>query len=215
MILNEEWRDIEGYEGLYQVSNLGRVKSLNYNHTKSEKILKGIPDKDGYLRVALFKNGRKDYMVHQLVAKMFIPNPNDLPVINHKDENKQNNTTENLEWCTIAYNNSYGNRPEKVSEANKIAMKGKKTHLGIKHTDETKNKISIKNKGKLANSKNPKAKKVICLTTNEIFNCIKLAAEAYNITPQCIAKCCKGEWKTAGKLEDGTKLKWEYLKEEI
>ena len=210
--MNEEWRDIKGYEGLYQVSNLGRVRSF-YNN--KGKILKGTPDKDGYLRVALYKNGPKKYGIHQLVAKMFIPNPNNLPAINHKDENKQNNTTENLEWCTIAYNNSYGDRLKKVSKTNKISMKGKKTHLGIKHTDETKNKISIKNKGKLANSKNPKAKKVICLTTNEIFDCIKLAAEAYNITPQCITKCCKGEWKTAGKLEDGTKLKWEYFKEEI
>ena len=82
-------------------------------------------------------------------------------------------------------------------------------------TEEAKNKVSIKNKGKLANGKNPKAKKVICLTTNEIFTCIKLAAEAYKITPQCITKCCKGKWKSAGKLEDGTKLKWEYLEEEI
>ena len=145
MILNEEWRDIEGYEGLYQVSNLGRVKSLNYNHTKSEKILKGIPDNDGYLRVVLFKNGRKDYRVHQLVAKMFIPNPENLQVINHTDENKQNNAAKNLEWCTVAYNNTYGDRLKKVSEANKISMKGNKNHLGIKHTDKTKNKISIKN----------------------------------------------------------------------
>ena len=167
MILNEEWRDIEGYEGLYQVSNLGRVKSLNYNHTKSERILKGTPDKDGYLRVALFKDGRKDYRVHQLVAKMFIPNPGNLQVINHKDENKQNNTAKNLEWCTVAYNNTYGDRLKKVSEANKISMKGNKNHLGIKHTDKTKNKISIKNKGKLANSKNPKAKKVRCLKKNK------------------------------------------------
>ena len=214
--MNEEWRDIEGYEGLYQVSNLGRVKSFNYRgHKGCIGILKGTPDKDGYLRVVLFKNGRKDYRVHQLVAKMFIPNPENLQVINHKDENKQNNTAENLEWCTVAYNNSYGDRLKKVSEANKISLKGNKNHLGHKHTEEAKNKVSIRNKGKLANGKNPKAKKVICLTTNEIFTCIKLAAEAYKITPQCITKCCKGKWKSAGKLEDGTKLKWEYVEEEI
>ena len=120
-----------------------------------------------------------------------------------------------MEWCAIAYNNNYGDRLKKVSEANKISLKGNKNHLGHKHTEEAKNKVSIKNKGKLANGKNPKAKKVVCLTTNETFDCIKLAAEAYKITPQCITKCCKGKWKSAGKLEDGTKLKWEYLEEEI
>ena len=207
----EEWRDIEGYEGLYQVSNLGRVKSLNFNHTKKERVLKGNPDKDGYLRVTLFKNGRKTYRIHQLVALVFIPNPNNYPVINHKNENPSDNRVENLEWCTIAYNNCYGNRLKRVSEANKISMKGKKTHLGIKHTDETKNKISFKNKGKLAYNRNPKAKKVRCITTGEEFGCIKEAAEKYNVTPQCIRMCCQGKYKTSGKLNDGTRLIWKYL----
>ena len=201
----EEWRDIKGYEGLYQVSNLGRVRS-------KRKILKGTPDKDGYLRVALCKNGTRKYFgIHRLVAIAFIYNANNYPCVNHKDENKTNNRVKNLEWCTIAYNNCYGNRLKRVSEANKISMKGKKTHLGIKHTDETKNKISFKNKGKLAYSKNPKAKRVKCITTGEVFGCIKEAAEKYNVTPQCIRKCCRGEYKTSGKLVDGTRLVWEFL----
>ena len=201
----EEWRDIKGYEGLYQVSNLGRVRS-------ERKILKGTPDKDGYLRVALCKNGTRKYFgIHRLVATAFIYNTNNYPCVNHKDENKTNNRAKNLEWCTIAYNNCYGDRLKRVSEANKTSMKGNKNHLGYKHTEEAKKQVSIKNKGKLAYSKNPKAKKVKCITTGEVFGCIKEAAEKYNVTPQCIRKCCKGEYKTSGKLNDGTKLIWKFL----
>ena len=204
----EEWRDIKGYEGKYQVSNLGRVRSF---HGKG-KLLKGTPDKDGYLRIALCKNGMRKYFgIHQLVALVFIPNPNNLPCVNHKDEDKTDNKVENLEWCTIAYNNCYGNRLKRVSEANKTSMKGNKNHLGHKHTEEAKKQVSIKNKGKLAYSKNPKAKKVKCITTGEVFECIKEAAEKYNVTPQCIRKCCRGEYKTSGKLADGTRLVWKFL----
>lgn len=112
----EEWRDIKGYEGLYQVSSWGRVKSLNYNHTGKERILLQWYNK-GYNRIGLVKNGiLKMYSVHRLVAEAFIPNPNNLPFVNHKDENKQNNIVSNLEWCNIAYNNSYGTRTERASK---------------------------------------------------------------------------------------------------
>ena len=105
----EEWRDIKGYEGKYQVSNLGRVKSLNYNHTKKEKILSDYPNTYGYLYVNLYKNGKgKPFYIHKLVAQAFIDNPNNYREINHKDENKQNNRVENLEWCNRKYNCNYG-----------------------------------------------------------------------------------------------------------
>lgn len=111
----EIWRDIKGYEGLYQVSNLGRVKRLAglrmYKNSPSryfnERILKPKKDKNGYLLVGLSKNGAT-LKVHRLVANAFIPNPNNYPCINHIDENKENNSVENLEWCTIEYNNRYG-----------------------------------------------------------------------------------------------------------
>lgn len=104
----EIFTNIYGYEGLYQVSNLGNVKSLNYLHTGQEKILSPAFDKDGYLFVQLCKNGEaKNYRVHRLVAQAFLPNPNNYPCINHKDENKLNNNVDNLEWCTIQYNNEY------------------------------------------------------------------------------------------------------------
>ena len=102
--MQEIWKDIPNYEGLYQVSNLGRVKSL----FKYKKILKPRP-RNGYLRVSLTKNNKStNYAVHRLVAQAFISNPNNLPEINHKDENKQNNCVDNLEFCTRKYNMKYG-----------------------------------------------------------------------------------------------------------
>jgi hypothetical protein len=112
----EIWRDIPGYEGYYQVSNFGRVKSLSrkvYNrggfHISKEKILKQQLRKDRYFNVHLLKEGIvKIFFVHRLVALAFLPNPNQLPDINHKDENPSNNCVDNLEWCTEKYNMNYG-----------------------------------------------------------------------------------------------------------
>lgn len=106
----EEWKDVPNYEGLYQVSNLGRIKSLRDKNGKArEKILKLKLSKFGYYQICLCKNGKqKWYFVHRLVALAFIPNPNNLPQINHIDENKTNNYVENLEWCTSKYNSNYG-----------------------------------------------------------------------------------------------------------
>lgn len=108
MVFNLElWKDIKGYEGVYQISNLGNIKSLkrkthiqNATRIKKEKILK-LQLRNGYYVINLCKNGcRKAYSVHRLVAETFIPNPNNLPYINHIDFNTQNNSVDNLEWCT-------------------------------------------------------------------------------------------------------------------
>lgn len=108
----EIWKDIEGYEGLYQVSNLGRVKSLKFG---KEKILKPRDNGIGYLKVILFKDGKgKHLYVHRLVAQAFIKNPENLPQINHKDENPENNFVENLEFCDAKYNSNYGTRNERI-----------------------------------------------------------------------------------------------------
>lgn len=113
----EEWKPVVGFDGLYQVSNLGRVKSLNYNKTGEERLMTPSVYSNGYLRVKLAKNKvRKLYLVHRLVAMAFIPNPYNLPCINHKDENPSNNCVENLEWCTQQYNLTYGTRIEKVTK---------------------------------------------------------------------------------------------------
>lgn len=104
----EIFTDIYGYEGLYEVSNLGRIRSLNYKGTGQEKILSPGFDKDGYLYVCLCKNGeKKRYFIHRLVAQAFLPNPNNYSQVNHKDENKLNNNVDNLEWCTAQYNSEY------------------------------------------------------------------------------------------------------------
>lgn len=124
------WKDIKGYEGLYQVSNAGSVRVLGrYDANglfRDSQMIKPIESSHGYYVVTLNKNGKsKQFRVHRLVAEAFIPNPDKLPMINHKDENKMNNCVENLEWCDAAYNNNYGNR------LNKVAMKLGKAVIGI------------------------------------------------------------------------------------
>ena len=111
--MTEIWKDIDGYEGLYQISNKGRVKRL---YKASERILKPRDNGRGYLRVHLTKeNTSKHIRVHRLVARAFIPNPDNLPEINHRDENKKNNCVENLEWMRHIDNCNYGTRNERIS----------------------------------------------------------------------------------------------------
>lgn len=119
--MKEIWKDIKGYEGLYQISNLGNVKSMNYNGTGKERIL--IPGKqpNGYLIVKLSKNGIiKNFLIHRLVGQTFIENPKNLPQVNHIDEDKTNNCVDNLEWCTAEYNNNYGARSARGLETKKL-----------------------------------------------------------------------------------------------
>lgn len=115
--MEEIYKDIEGYEGLYQVSNLGNVKSLKNNKTKKEKVLK-LEIRNGYLKVDLCKNKtRKTYFVHRLVANAFLHNPHNYPCVNHKDECRTNNEVENLEWCTHKYNLEYNNGQKRRAES--------------------------------------------------------------------------------------------------
>ena len=105
---NENWKAIAEYEGLYEVSDLGRVKSLGNDKSRKEKILKPQKDTGGYLLVSLYKDGhKKQLLVHRLVAEAFIKNPNNLETINHKDEDKTNNTVSNLEWMSREDNVAY------------------------------------------------------------------------------------------------------------
>lgn len=107
----EIWKPVVGYEGLYEVSNIGRVKGINTYSHKEPIILSQCKRKDGYLSVRLSKNNiSKSKTVHRLVAMAFIPNPDNLEMVNHKDENKANNKVDNLEWCTRAYNQKYSIR---------------------------------------------------------------------------------------------------------
>ena len=114
----EEFRNIEGYDGLYQVSNYGNVKSLNYHCTGREKLLRPVDSGYGYLCVNLCKGGKaKIKEIHRLVAETFLPNPLRLPQVNHKDECKTNNCVYNLEWCTQEYNINHGTRNQRSAES--------------------------------------------------------------------------------------------------
>lgn len=111
--MDEIWEDKKDYEGHYQVSNFGRVKSIKFG---KERILKQHI-RGGYYSVGLSKNGIvKTYLVHRLVAEAFLDNPDNLPYVNHKDECKTNNNVDNLEWCTHEYNINYGTRTERCSK---------------------------------------------------------------------------------------------------
>ena len=118
----EEWRDVVGYEGRYQVSNCGRIKSFCKN--KSGEILKIRDDRNGYKFIILYKNKKpKGFNVHRLVATAFIPNPDNLPEVNHIDECKWNNYIDNLEWCDREYNNNYGTKNERNSKSHNKRIK--------------------------------------------------------------------------------------------
>lgn len=140
--MQEVWKDIKGYEGLYQVSNFGRIKSLerkriDRNQILPEKILSIRKKENGYLTVSLNKNTKdKKHLVHRLVAQAFIPNIDNKPCINHKDENKTNNNVDNLEWCTHKYNSNYNNLFKKrYKKVNQYDLQGNfiKEWNSIKH----------------------------------------------------------------------------------
>ena len=112
----EEWKSIPGYEGLYEVSSYGRVKSLEISYIRKNGIMDHKPEMilspknngTGYFTVCLYKNKtHKYYLIHRLVAQAFLPNLDNLPCVNHIDEDKTNNRVDNLEWCTEKYNSNY------------------------------------------------------------------------------------------------------------
>ena len=111
-------RVVKNYEGLYAVTSCGKIWSY-----RRQKFLKPKCDKDGYFDVSLCKNGKqKTFKIHRLVAEAYIPNIDNLPQVNHKDECKTNNCLQNLEWCDAKYNNNYGTRNEKAANSNKIPI---------------------------------------------------------------------------------------------
>ena len=143
--MEEIWKPIKNYENEYQVSNLGRIKSLErydkFNRHIIEKILIPRIHTGGYLRVGLNK---KDFYIHRLVAEAFIPNPNDYPQVNHKDENSTNNNVSNLEWCTQKYNVNYGTLKERQRKRMLENNPFKNKH----HTEKAKEKMRLAKLGK-------------------------------------------------------------------
>ena len=168
----EEWRDVKGYEGLYQVSNEGRVKSLKrYRKNKAgcvakiqEKLIKPHLNHRGYCQAPLCKDSVvRMFAVHRLVAKAFLPNPDNLPQVNHKDEDKENNFVfinedgsvnlekSNLEWCTNEYNSRYGTRGQRIGDKLRgvqFSDERKEKMKGRVFSQETRQKISEASKGR-------------------------------------------------------------------
>lgn len=147
---NEIWKDIPGYEGAYQVSNLGRIKSLSrvVKHSSGgtsrlkEKIMK--PTKNIYLYARLQKDGKNYHLaVHRLVCGSFHENPNNYPCVNHKDNDPTNNNADNLEWCTHSYNNNYGTHSERLSDA-MVEKFGVAVDVYTKHGEFVKSYKSIR-----------------------------------------------------------------------
>lgn len=144
----EQWKNIKNYEGFYQISNLGKVKSITFRNNKTtfkrEKILKVYDNGNGYLYVSLSKNNkRKNHYIHRLVAEQFLINNNSKPTINHKDYNTHNNNAKNLEWCTQKENvnhskiNMQKSKKSRLPESTKekyIRKNNKKFGLKINHT---------------------------------------------------------------------------------
>lgn len=181
-MIEEIWKSLDfmGYPD-YQVSNMGRVKSFERNGTKGG-ILKQGKNKYGYLLVVLCKNGvTKTFAVHQLVALTFLKNPNNLPQINHKDENKENNHVDNLEWVTPKENVNYGTRNERACKANK----------GRKRSEETKQKMS-----------ETKRIPILQYTKDMVFirdwDSAKTVSTELNINQSNITQCCKNKRKSVG-----------------
>ena len=185
-MMNEIWKDIEGYEGKYQVSSFGRVRSLDrmvptvHNATRmvKGKTLTPWTDRYGYHHVNLWRDCKmKSQQVHRLVAAAFIKNPDGLPEVNHKNEDKTDNRVENLEWCNTDYNINYGNRTKKVS-ATRISQ-------------------AILGKG------------VEQLTISgehvRTYDSIREASRATGADKAVIVRCCKGKTQTAGGY------RWRYL----
>lgn len=212
-------KPVAGYEGYYEVDQFGRVfscdrvVSVDDNGRKYDKPLSGKQMKQsmhdkGYKTVSLTKDGKtKMYFVHRIVAEAFIPNPDNLPMVNHKDEDKTNNFLENLEWCTVSYNNTYGSAVKK--RAKKLR--------GVLHTEEHKAKISKSLKkhyethtSKSLGRESEKRKAVRGYGENEVafFYSVAEAAKAVGGARANIARSCNS------KTQKAYGFKWEWVEDE-
>ena len=197
---SEIWKDIPGYEGYYQVSNFGRVKSIPRKvycnggfHISKEKIMKQDQNKSGYWRAHLLKDKvAKTLLVHRLVAKAFLPNPDSLPDINHKDENPSNNYVDNLEWCTEKYNMNYG-----------TAIERRKVSFVRNESFKKANATKVRNKSRGA-EKSVEGTSKDGITTIT-FRSMSEAERMTGISKGRISDCCHGRRLSAGGYY------WKYL----
>lgn len=183
---DEIWKDIKGFEGMYQISNLGRVKSLkrkrnNINRIEQEHLIKQFDNSKGYLQFSLFKDEKKyTFRTHRILAETFIPNPKKYKVVNHINGHKKDNRLENLEWCTYKYNTQHA----------------------------WKNGLCSINKFKHYTTK------VLQIDNNDnilaVYMSQRIASKINNISYRALNMCLKGKNKTCGGY------KWKYkLEEEV
>lgn len=191
--MDEVWKDVVGYEGLYQVSNKGRVLSLKSYGGNKHRLLTPQDNGTGYLKVGLSSNGKqKQVLIHRIVAEAFIPNPDKLDFVNHKDENKANNVVDNLEWCTKPYNSKYSFdlHPErKMKYFNNFKKNGKLMRYNGKPTQH--DEVVVQ--------------KDITGNAIAIYGCVDFAHKITGIKSAAIIACCEGKQNTAFGY------KWEYL----
>ncbi len=181
----EQWKEIIGYEGRYEVSDCGNVRSLICYSTKRKayilrkhpRLLRPNTTHDGYKRVTLSKEGKmKSFTVHRLVAMAFLPNTDNAPAVNHKDEDITNNHVSNLEWCTNKYNSNYGTLRDRI-----------KSRLNTNHH---------------------LAKQVVQMSLDgkdmATFPSTREAARHFGVRSECITRCCQGKYKQSAGF------KWRY-----
>lgn len=223
--MNVEWRPLTETD-VYEVNNLGDVR-----HAETKKVLAKCKDKNGYIRYCLFYDGKRHFRpAHRLVALAFIPNPDNLPMINHKDETTDNNTVENLEWCNAKYNNNYGHRPQRLSES----LKGRISGMQGKHHSEKTKKLMSEWQSKHNRMRGKKlsaeaierirqantgrkhypatiakmSQAVRCVETGKVYIGTREAEAETGVNHSGISRACRGVYETSGGLH------WEYVESE-
>ena len=195
----EEWKTIiiDNEEVNYEVSSFGRVRN------KKRKNILSVHKVSGYYKVHLSINGKKKMCsIHRLVAIAFIPNPNNLPQINHKDEDSSNNYVQNLEWCTASYNINYGTRNQRMVEA-----------LNNYDREWLRRPMTKEQKEKRTGSLNGRATKIICFNNYKVYDYIKQASEELNCGINYITNVCKNRQKFVRNRETKEALYFMYYDE--